>query len=978
MSDSEDSTVTYTVVSSLFGGLSDIGSPGVDGPPMMLEDPYAYVVAAFQALPSPDYVSGPEYPPSPEFIPELVYLEYMPSEDKILPAKEQPLPAAVSPTVDSLGYVLESDSEEDLRRTPLIILLTEEMMMMLSHLMMMRMMMMMLSRTRMRKRSSTWLLHGDCQTYGHTYSTIITTLTIVITTTPDTITIAVSPFTLPLPLPTSPTHPLSYRAAMIRLRAETPSTSHPLLLPSTYHLTPPSGTLPLLPIPLLTPSTPLLPPSTDHRADIYEVCLPPQKRLCYTFGSRFEVGESSYAPTVRLARDSRPEYGFIATLDDEIMRDSKRDREARMSREAWGLAMDACDLVCSTVYLGGSTTFKDRRVASGRPQETGTAHKGTKTADETSDPDDQKMTPKRTTRANPSTTTNTITTTVTDAQLKALIEQRVNAALAARDVDRNMNGDDSHVSGICVRRTKRVTHECTYPDFMKCQPLNFNGTKGFVELTQWFEKIETVFRISNCSVENQIKFSTCTLLGSALIWWNSHVITVSPDVAYVMTWADLKKKMTDKYCPRVEMKKLKFELWNLKVNGTDVIGYNQCFQELALLCVRIFLEESDKIEGYVSGFPDMIHRSTVASKPKTMQEEIEMATELMDKKIRAFVERQTETKRKQGSSEKKPYGGSKPICAKYNYHHHGPCTPKCHKSNKVGHVARDCRSTINANTANNQRGIEAGQKPTCYECEAQGHFKKDCPKLKNNNRGYAILFDERTGGIYGPHESGVQATVFIDDILIYSKNKKEHEEHLKVHRRIFEDCQVNDQAYSERVKFNWGEKQEVAFQLLKKKLCSAPILALPERSEDFVVYCDASHKGLGVVLMQMEKTEGQKPENIKNEDVGGMLVENSKDPEKLRTKKLEPRADGTLCLNGRIWFPCYGDLRTMIIYESHKSKNSIHPGSGKMYQDMKKLYWWPNMKANIAAYISKCLTCAKVKAEHQRPSGLLVQPKIPE
>ncbi|GJR77794.1 putative reverse transcriptase domain-containing protein [Tanacetum coccineum] len=126
------------------------------------------------------------------------------------------------------------------------------------------------------------------------------------------------------------------------------------------------------------------------------------------------------------------------------------------------------------------------------------------------------------------------------------------------------------------------------------------------------------------------------------------------------------------------------------------------------------------------------------------------------------------------------------------------------------------------------------------------------------------------------------------------------------------------------------------------------------------------------------RIEARKPENIKSEDVGGMLIENAINPEAIRTEKLEPHADGTLCLNGRSWLPCYGDLRIVIMHESHKSKYSIHPGSEKMYQDIKKLYWWPNIKAGIATYVRKCLTCAKVKAKHQRQSGLLVQPEIPQ
>ncbi|GJW89801.1 putative reverse transcriptase domain-containing protein [Tanacetum coccineum] len=289
------------------------------------------------------------------------------------------------------------------------------------------------------------------------------------------------------------------------------------------------------------------------------------------------------------------------------------------------------------------------------------------------------------------------------------------------------------------------------------------------------------------------------------------------------------------------------------------------------------------------------------------------------------------------------------------------------------------------------------------------------------------------------------------------------------------------------VKFNWSEKAEAAFQMLKQKLCSAPILALPKGSENFVVYGDASHKRLGVFLMQREnviayvsrqlkvheknytthdlelgvvvfalkmwrhylydtkcvlftdhkslhhiidqkelnmrqhrwlellsdydceiryhrgkanvvadalsrkerikplrvrvlvmtiglnlpkiilnaQVEARKEENYGTEDLCGMI------------KKLKPGANGMLCLRNKSWIPYYGDLRALIMQESHMSKYSIHPGSDKMYQDMKKLYWWPNMKAEIAIYASKCLTCAKVKAECQKPSGLLVQPVIP-
>ncbi|GJV38408.1 reverse transcriptase domain-containing protein [Tanacetum coccineum] len=166
----------------------------------------------------------------------------------------------------------------------------------------------------------------------------------------------------------------------------------------------------------------------------------------------------------------------------------------------------------------------------------------------------------------------------------------------------------------------------------------------------------------------------------------------------------LRAEVTDKYVRGTRLNKLEAtELWNLKVKGTDVIADNQRFQELALLCVRMFPEESNKIE-------------------------------------RAYTA---------GTGENKSYGGSKPLCAKCNYHHDGPCAPKCHKCNKVGHFSRDCRSAGNANNANNQRGTGSGQKPTCFKCGVQGHFKRECLKLKNNkNCGNQVGNDRAPAKVY--------------------------------------------------------------------------------------------------------------------------------------------------------------------------------------------------------------------------------------
>ncbi|GJQ97145.1 reverse transcriptase domain-containing protein [Tanacetum coccineum] len=172
------------------------------------------------------------------------------------------------------------------------------------------------------------------------------------------------------------------------------------------------------------------------------------------------------------------------------------------------------------------------------------------------------------------------------------------------------------------------------------------GTEGVVVLSQWFERIESVFHISNCAPENQVKFATCTFIGNALTWWNSHKKAVTQEVAYAMDWKALKKLMTVKYCPRGEIKKLEIELWNLKVKGTDIPSYTLRFQELALMCGRMFPEESDEVEKYVSGLPDLIRGNVMSYRPQIMEEVIKFANDQMNQKLITISERQAEQKRK--------------------------------------------------------------------------------------------------------------------------------------------------------------------------------------------------------------------------------------------------------------------------------------------------------------------------------------------
>nr|GEZ92510.1 putative reverse transcriptase domain-containing protein [Tanacetum cinerariifolium] len=642
--------------------------------------------------------------------------------------------------------------------------------------------------------------------------------------------------------------------------------------------------------------------------------------------------------------------------------------------------------------------------------------------------------------------------------------------------------------------------------------------------------MESVFNISGCAIENQVKFATSTLLDAALTLWNAQIRTLGLE-AYAINWEVLKKKMTDKYCLQMEVRKLEIELWNLKVKGNDVLTYTNRFQELTLICTKFIANENEKIDKYISGIPYSIYGNVKSSKPRTLDETIELTNDLMDQKLRTYTERadnkrkaddtsrsnhghQQQSFKKQnvakayniGTSERKPYEGSFPKCTKCQRHHNGPCTQKCDKCNKVGHFSRDFRSSGNANVANAQKDIRNAEKNGNALMNPDSNVITGTFLL--NNRYASILFDIGTDGsfistafsslvnidptplgnsydveladgkivgidtiIQGctlnflnhpfnidlmPVEMGsfdviigmdwlrrCHGMIVCDEKLVQipygnktltfcgNKSNNGRESRLtvilcsKAQEYMAKGCQIFLALISTKKEEDKSEGKQlkdvpIVWDFLEvfpkdlpdpAKIESIKDWASPKtpteirqflglagynRSKDFVVYCDASYKGLGAVLMQREKDktlrvqalvmtislnlpkqileaqiEALKPENLKKEDVGGMIKMN------IPKERMEPRADGTLCLNGRSWIPCYGDLRSVITHKSYKSKYSIHPGSKKMYQDMKKLYWWPNMKADIVTYVSKCLACAKFKAEHQRPSGLLVQPTIP-
>nr|GEY07911.1 putative reverse transcriptase domain-containing protein [Tanacetum cinerariifolium] len=635
---------------------------------------------------------------------------------------------------------------------------------------------------------------------------------------------------------------------------------------------------------------------------------------------------------------------------------------------------------------------------------------------------------------------------------------------------------------------------------------------------------------NKCKEKDKVKFAMATIRGRALTWWNGRTKAMGIEAANNTPWSEVRKWITEEFCPRSVIQRLEQELYNLRMKGMDIDGYTNRFHELALLCPRMVEPEAVKVEQYLRGLTKSIRGDVTSLQPATINVAVHLAYQLVGQLIQDKADETTEgamTNAAPNNNEtcqkckNMSHEDPKVVAGTFLLNNHyatalfDSVADRSFVSTKfstlinikpveidtsyeveladgkivsTNNVLKGCTLNLLKHSfpidlmvielgsfdviigmdwlSKNDAAILCGEKKVriplknkaliiesdrnqsrlkIISCiKAQKYIENGCelflaqvtgtvskdkrvedvPVIRN----FPEVFPEDLPGLSPPKQ-----VEFRIDLIpgatpmarapyrLAPYELKELSEQLK---------ELSEKGFIRSSSSPWGapvlfvKKKDGSFRMcidyrelnklmIKNKYplprindlfdqlqgssvyskidlrsgyhqlrireedipitafrTSAPILSLPEGSEDFVVYCDASLRGFGAELMQREKA------NV----VADALSRKDKEPIRVHTLVVTVHnnlpeqirnAQAEACKKENI------GLRDLIMLESHKSKYSIHPGFDKMYHDLKKLYWWPNMKADIATYVRKYLTCAKVKAEHQRPSGLLQQPEIP-